>query len=527
MATTDGSEPSLTNGTVTFSSNLTLRITNTTIVRVTALHKGSVASTIATHSYIFPASVASQSAPPDAATIWPGPDGSVKADFAMDRRVIENPLLGYELTNALLALPTLSIAMPSEQLFGTNGIYVQSLKNGDEWTRRASIELIYPNGRTSFQQNAGLKLRGGASRFPKFTPKHAFTVLFQTNFGSKVLDFPLFPDTPRHKFKRLVLRCNSCDSWPVTEWSHQVINGQLRWTREQATYVRDQWVRDTQRAMGHPSAHGIFMHLFLNGLYWGLYNATERPDAEFAAQCFGGDRKDYDVISDGTDLHSGTSAAWNQLRSATSLQDDAKFQRLLGNNPDGTRNPKLPVLLDVTNLVDYILLHIFIGADDWPEHNWWVARDRSSQSTGFKFIAWDQEVSINSLVKQHTAWALLRGGAPTYADESWANTPAEVYSHCRANAGFRQLFAERVQKHLFNDGALSVSNNIARWRRLEKMLDCAIVAESARWGDFQRPAQPHRREVEWLAANKWECSVYFPSNHFVALKRFRDAKLYP
>src|SRR5262249_26871790 len=153
---------------------------------------------------------------------------------------------------------------------------------------------------------------------------------------------------------------------------------------------------------------------------------------EFAATYFGGDKKDYDGISDGTDLHSGSRDAWNQLRSAGGLQDESKFQRLLGNNADGTRNPKFPVLLDVTNLVHYSLLHIFIGADDWPEHNGWVVRDRGPRSTGFKFVTWDQEVSINSLVKQHTAWALLRGGAPTYADESWGNTPAEVYSHCRA-----------------------------------------------------------------------------------------------
>jgi hypothetical protein len=511
---------------VASGTNIALRITNTTILRAATFRDDSQSGVI-THSYIFPANVATQSAPPRAATVWPGPDGSAKADFAMDRRVFENPFPGYELTNALLALPTFSIAMPTDQLFGTNGIYVQSLKSGAEWTRRASIELLYPDGRAGFQQNFGFKLRGGASRLPNFTPKHGFTALFQTNFGSKALDFPLFADSPRHKFKRLSFRCNSCDSWPVIEWPQQVINGQLRWTRVQATYLRDQWVRDTQRAMGHPSAHGIFAHLYLNGLYWGIYNITERPDADFAATYFGGDKKDYDVISDGTDLHSGTRDAWNQLRSAVGLHDDAKFQRLLGNNPDGTRNPKLSVLLDVTNLVDYILLHIFIGADDWPEHNWWVARDRGPQSTGFKFIAWDQEVSINSLVKQHTAWALLRGGARTYADESWGNTPAEVYSHCRVNPAFRQLFSERVQKHLFSDGALSVSNNIARWRRLEKMLDCAIVAESARWGDSQRPAQPYRREVEWFAANKWECSVYFPSNHFVALKRFRNANLYP
>src|SRR5205823_1722807 len=31
------------------------------------------------------------------------------------------------------------------------------------------------------------------------------------------------------------------------------------------------------------------------------------------------------------------------------------YQRVQGNNPDGTRNPNYPILLDVDNLIDYML----------------------------------------------------------------------------------------------------------------------------------------------------------------------------
>lgn len=528
VVTTNGSEPTLTNGSIAQGTNIMLRFAKTTILRAAAFHGDWLPSDIDTHSYLFPATVGSQTAPAGAATSWPDPSGGVAADFAMDARVNTNPLPGYGLTNSLLALPTLSVVTPSDGLFGAaNGIYPQSLQDGPEWVRNASIEMIYPDGRQGFQHNVGFNLHGGASRYSTFTPKHGFNALFRTVFGSGELDFRMFPDSPRRKFNRLILRANSTDSWPVTEWPQQLVNGQLRWKRAEASYTRDQWVRDTQRAMGHPSARGIYTQFYLNGLYWGLYNIIERPDDDFAAEYFGGDPEDYDVISDATDLHAGDWNAWDQLRSATGLENDANYQRLMGNNVDGTRNTNYPVLLDVTNLVDYMLLHIFIGADDWPDHNWWAVRDRSARSTGFKFMAWDQEISINSLIKQHSAWVLLRGGAPYYAEESVGNTPAEVYAHCRANAEFRQFFADRVQKHLFNDGALSITNNIARWLVLSNSIDGAVVAESARWGDFQRPAQPFRREVEWVSSNIWECAVYFPSNHFVALKRFRDANLFP
>jgi len=519
--TFDGSEPIFT-GASAPDSNLTIHVTNTTVLRARAFRDNWRPSEICTHTYLFPAAVMNQKAPAGAADFWQDSKDRVPSDWAMDSRAISGP---QELTNALLSLPSISIVTVTSGLFGpTNGIYVHSLAQGPEQVRHASVELLYPGGRNGFQRDAGLRIRGGASRFPAFSPKHGFGLIFRKEFGPGELEFPVFPTSSRHKFSRLVLRPNVNDSWVTTEWPQQRINGQQRWLRAEATYLRDQWVRDTQRAMGEPSAHGIFTHVYLNGLYWGIYNLTERPDDDFTAAYCGGREGEYDVVSDGRDLHAGNWTAWQQLLRADGLSDRTRYQRLLGNDPNGARNPQLPVQLDVTNLVDYMILHIFIGADDWPDHNWWVARRRGADSTGFKFFAWDQEISINSLIKQHTAWVPLRGGTPLYAEERWSNTPAEIYSHCRANADFRKLFAERVQKHLFENGALSVSNNVRRWKFLATQIEPALTAESARWGDAFRPEKPYGRD-DWLKINEWECNTFFPSNHFIALKRFRDAKL--
>ncbi|GAH78203.1 unnamed protein product, partial [marine sediment metagenome] len=32
-----------------------------------------------------------------------------------------------------------------------------------------------------------------------------------------------------------------------------------------------------QLAMGHASSHGTWVNLYVNGLYWGLFNPVERP----------------------------------------------------------------------------------------------------------------------------------------------------------------------------------------------------------------------------------------------------------
>ena len=53
---------------------------------------------------------------------------------------------------------------------------------------------------------------------------------------------------------------------------------------------------------GRTASHGDYAHLYVNGIYWGLYNPTERPTAAFAASYLGGDRDEYDALNDGVVL---------------------------------------------------------------------------------------------------------------------------------------------------------------------------------------------------------------------------------
>jgi hypothetical protein len=73
-------------------------------------------------------------------------------------------------------------------------------------------------------------------------------------------------------------------------------------------------MKDSQRAMGWPSAHNRYVHLFLHGLYWGVYDFTERPDASFASEYFGGTREDYDVVNE-SEAKDGTLEQFNAMAS--------------------------------------------------------------------------------------------------------------------------------------------------------------------------------------------------------------------
>jgi hypothetical protein len=515
--TTDGSEPSLTNGVATHTNKCQIEVAATTTLRAIAVKKGGSGGKVATHTYIFPFSVASQTRPVGVPMNWPG---NFPASFELNAAALKNPLPQYELTNALLSIATISVVMPASDLWAVKtGLYANP---NLEQERRASIELFLP-GQTGIQSDAGVSLRGFASRVKSLTPKHSFTVVFRGKYGSSKLPGRLFPDSAATDFNALILRANAVDSWANSElnWNH-AIDGEKRWYRNRATYLRDQWMRDTERDQGHPCSHGRFVHLYLNGSYWGLYNLDERLDKHWAAQYLGGKAGDYDILASGK-LKGGTMEWWNKLMVAASadLSLDSNYQRLLGNNADGRRNPEFPVLLNLDSLLDYMILHIYAGADDWPWHNWVAIRSRKMGSSGFQFLAWDQELSINSLVKEHT------DTGQAYAEVDAGNTPAYIYARCRANRDFRRAFDKRVQQSFFGNGVLSIEKNIARYKARWNEIDHAMVAESARWGGFYRPENPYRRELEWTQANRWMCETFFPANEAVAMRRFRQAGLSP
>ncbi len=525
--TTDGSTPTEANGTAG-PSPLSVTVGTTTTLRATAFAGTLAPTNVDTHTYLFVDHVAAQQRPSTSPATWAG--GA--ADFAMDPRVpaAASP---HTLRTALLDLPTLSLTTDPDGLWSAaRGIYANPQGRGFPWERVTSVEWMAPDGEEA-HATGGLRIHGNISRDKGFTPKHGFSLRFRAEYGDSRFRHALFPGSPVDEFDELVLRAGSTDTWPCTEWGPTGLglNGEpyQRWNRDWASYIRDQWVRDAHLDMGQEDFRGRYCHLYLNGSYWGVYNVTESPHASFMAAHLGGDEAEWDTVADFSELHEGTRTAWDellQLADSGQLGSDAGLRRVQGLNADGTPNPAYPRLLEVDSLIDYMILHILIGADDWPDHNWWGARrSRAAEPEGFRFFAWDQEISNVNTVYGRSSWGVV------YAEANASGTPTRVYSRLRASAEFRMLFADRVQRHLFGNGALSQQANVARWQRRVDELDAALVAESARWGDSQanhtNPGQPYTRENAWLPHLTWMSTNYWPQLPAVALQRFRAAALYP
>jgi hypothetical protein len=499
--TLDGSAPSATHGTP-YTTPITINTTAT--VRAVSLVSGGYTGVVSTETYIFPNDVVNQpSLPAGYPTSW----GGESADYAMDTRVTTDPTYSNQMVQALLSLPTMSIVTDKASLFDpTTGIYSNATNSDLEVP--TSLEYFDPATGESFQINAALRMQGGVGRYAGYR-KHSFRVVFKSPYGPTKLDFPLFGDAATDSFDTVTLRAGFNDAWV--------------WGGNQAQYIRDQFSDRTLLAMGDPASHGDYVQLYVNGIYWGLYNPTERPDTSFTSAYMGGDKDSWDGLNSDTTVNSSDLTEYNQLANFDFQSGStAAYQQVQGNNPDGTRNPTYPVLLDMNDYIDYMLLNFYIGNTDWPGHNWYAGRQEDSSSTtldstGFKCFPWDSEMATGLQWSYDPNVNSIGGGW-------WAGWMATTFDALRNNLDFRTLFADRAQKFLFNGGAMTVAAAQARYRELADTIQTAIIAESARWGDVSGTLY---KQSDWINSRDYVLNTWLSSRTSILIQQLKNASLYP
>lgn len=498
--TLDGSEPTLTNGTViepaspSALNSFTLNINRTRTLRAVGFKNTYLPSTVAAQSYIFLSNVLTQTNTAPTGAYW---------DTEVDPEVV-NATQTFSVSQALSALPSMSIVMSNEDMFGSTGIYKNPTQKGRQWEREMSVEYFDPNGTTgNFQANAGIRVQGGASRDPS-KPKRSFRLYFRSEYGVGELDAPaLFgSDNPVTSFDHLVLRAGHNYTWANDP------NGL-------ADYLRDEFARNLQETMNGYTLRGSFVHLYLNGMYWGVYNLVEDIDENWASQHFGGNENTYDVLEPdgfgGIELKAGTRTAWDNLFATV----DSAYS---SGGIDNTEYAAISQLVDVNSLVGYIIDAYYRGDRDAPAligndiapRNFYAFR-RNDIAGKVMFQTWDGELSMDDVNFDRTE---LQGN----------ENPARLFYRLRSNGEFQQLVVDTIQKTFYNGGPLEVSASVNRprdmYNTLASELNIGIVGESARWGDAKRAA-PFMRDTDWMNAVNWMRNTYLPQRYAVSLNQFK------
>ena len=431
----DGSEPSLPyTSPISVSGSLTVRAA----VRRSGYH----APASVTHTYIFRDSV--MSSPLMSTTYTQG-------------------ALSTRLRNSLTQIPTICVSVP--------------VLPDDYNERPASIEVMLPDGSPPLQVNAGLTRFGGS--WTNFTKK-SYRVNFRSAYGASKLESPLF-----RGFDKGMAALDEINTLDLTAGNHDMV--------DRGFYMANRFVEDTMLEMGSLNPHGRFVHVYVNGTYWGQYNAHERLDDDFLAGYLGGPDDDYLVVK-------GNDNAGNDFVTGTPDPEDRSSWETVRAN----RNSYLAVKdrLDVPHLIDFMLLWFYGNCESE-----FRCAGPVDPGTGFKFWIADAD-------------GFLRTSALTL-DTTTNAGPGGLFGALVAEGhpDFKMLLADRINRHFFNNGALTPNRNLARLNARMTEVQDSLIAECARWN--------YRTPTNWESAAQTIRTGLFPNRTSNLFTMLRNRGFYP
>lgn len=475
--TTNGTLPTETTGTV-YSGPIS--VTATTVLRAAAFFAGAAPTNVDTHTYIYPATVQSQT--------------------TMRANVKNDAVMGPQIPAALMDLPSISLTMPSAAAVNQDTEVVTSM----EW--------LHPTDPLQHAKaNAGVTHFGGA--YTSFNKK-SFRLKFRAEYGDRRLTAPLFAGhehglRPPESFDGLELRNGSHD---------MAMRG---------FYMSNLFTDQVLAEMGHLAPHGRMVHLYLNGVYWGMYHLRERWNAAMHADCLGGARDDYEAINGNLNVggwadpgtpFDGDGQAWEYLKT---LRNDMSALRSR---------------VDVANLTDFMITFMFGNSEDeWrsvsPNHRIgagggarFIINDADgwlSVTSGNTIGAWDGNDNNTARSGRYNATTGVFSPGRSMGDG-----PASLFSALYLAGGleYRIFLADRIHRHLFGAGALTPVKNDARLRAMCSQIERAFIPESARWS---YDTGQNRTWASWKTARDVCLNTWIPNRTSTVLGQFRGAGLYP
>ncbi len=343
--TTDGSTPTLTNGSV--SDDGVFQVDGSTaIYRFRLFRDGFLPSAVVTRSYIYKDRE------------YYLPIVSVVTD---NKNLFDNRIGAYTVgTNGITG----------------NGVSYATNKNRS-WERPVNFEYLVPDDDggsflMALSQECDFEVMGGWSR-NLYAPNASFRLKGGKYYlGQNFLPYPFFKEKPYTKTKTLTVRNGGNDGYARIKdaATHQII---LR----SGFYVDCQ---ETQPA-----------HVFINGKFYFTFNLREANNKNHGYANYGIDNDEMDQFEinsvKGYEQKVGTDAAFKQWMSLATQ---------LGNNPsDGTLYEQICQLVDIDEYCNYMAAECYVGSSDWLTNSNNVKGYRSWADGKFHLVFMDLDAAFS------------------------------------------------------------------------------------------------------------------------------------
>jgi len=296
-----------------------------------------------------------------------------------------------------------------------------------------------------------------------------FVLRDEMGYASK-LHYKLYKHSDREAFQRIILRAAGDDNYPGIDSS---------------THLRDIYVQTLadQGKLHLDMRRGARCVLYVNGNYRGIYATREKvDDPDYTKYYYKQSKYDLDFIMVWGDTwveygNDQTMSTWQQLYQFIVSHDmsiDSNYQ-------------KVTEALDVTSLVDYVLVNSFVVCTDWLNWNvgWWRGRHPDGTHRRWGYILWDEDATFNHYINYTNVPSKAPDAPPCYPeglDNSFSDPEHHItiLKKLRDNPEFDQYYISRYMD--LANSTFSCDNMLALLDSMSAEIDSEMPRHVARWG---------------------------------------------
>ncbi len=343
-------------------------------------------------------------------------------------------------------LPIYSLSFNEEELFGDDGIMVPGatgqnyLGDGEEWERRARLQLIDGELGAVHHSEVDVRIRGRGSRLNS----QKSLKLFGRNYGQKApFDYPFFSDREVEDYRRIVLRSGHSDF--TISMLKDILSAEL-------VEELDLDYMEAETA-----------HVFLNGEYWGIMNARENMGKYYLASHHGVNPENLDIVKVEDNLLvalEGDEVAFRNLMQFCETQDltqPENYEQVLEQ-------------IELENFIDYFITEFFMANWDWPQNNQKVWRERT-EGAKFRWMFYDCDGCFYNLGYDELSGLIT--------DQRSNRTGFKIFSALLRNSDFRSQFYARYLELLST--AFSPDYIVQKLDSLTEIYEPLMNEHIARW----------------------------------------------
>ena len=387
----------------------------------------------------------------------------------------------------------MSVSLETDQMFGAPGFYHNfNASSNDPNTRgTAFMEVFDENGVRRGYSNVELAVSGHGSAGAGMRSMKVFYKGSENGDDGteSKLNFDLFDGYATNSkgqcitdFSRLVLRNsgNDCGN----------------------SYIRDSYMQRVSRELYADTMAYAPVLVFINGDFWGIYNARERYSGDYVQSHYGIEKDNVALIeNDYSQVHTNQNAPFVVTSGLENDADDfnALVDFIRYDSMDAEENYKYVTdRLDVDSLIDLFIARIYFSSVDFPGNNIKVWRNRASDDPSgadskWHFVLLDLDMGIS----------FYKDGMITTENSNyfgWVNDTGNV-----AGSIMHNLMANNSFKIKFMSRFYQVLNEIYIPALMEEELD-NIVAE--------------RASIEYLQTLRWGANTDIYNTAIADMRQF-------